>query len=47
VQLGWAYQGCMFVYEAGSEWYEHYQHLRELSDEGGFMIDEPDQDEER
>jgi hypothetical protein len=48
VQLGWAYQGCVFVYEAGAEWYEHYQHLRELADDGGgFMIDEPDQDEER
>ncbi len=48
VQLGWAYQGCMFVYEAGTEWYEHYQRLRELADDsGGFMIDEPGQDEER
>jgi hypothetical protein len=48
VQLGWAYQGCVFVYEAGSEWYDHYQRLRELADDvGGFMIDEPDQDEER
>ncbi len=48
MQLGWAYQGCVFVYEAGTEWYEHYQQLRELADDaGGFMIDEPDQDEER
>lgn len=48
VQLGWAYQGCVFVYEAGTEWYEHYQRLRELADDvGGFVIDEPDQDEER
>ena len=48
VQLGWAYQGCMFVYEAGTEWYDHYQHLRELADDvGGFMLDEHDQDEER
>jgi hypothetical protein len=47
VQLGWAYQGCMFVFEAGTEWYGHYQHLRELSDDaGGFMIDEPGADEE-
>ncbi len=46
VQLGWAYQGCVFVYEAGTEWYERFQQLRELADEsGGFMIDEPDQDE--
>ena len=44
VQLGWAYQGCVFVYEAGTEWYEHYQHLRELADDsGGFMIDETGQ----
>ncbi len=48
VQLGWAYQGSVFVYEAGTEWYDHYQHLRELADDvGGFVIDEPDQDEER
>jgi hypothetical protein len=47
LQLGWAYQGCMFVYEAGTEWYEHYQHLRELADDsGGFMIDETGTDEE-
>jgi hypothetical protein len=46
VQLAWAYQGCMFVYEAGTEWYEHYQHLRELADDsGGFLIDEQDPDE--
>jgi hypothetical protein len=47
VQLAWAYEGCMFVYEAGTEWYEHYQHLRELADDsGGFLIDETGQDEE-
>ena|SRR5271165_756057 len=48
VQLGWAYQGSMFVYEAGTEWYDHYQRLRELAEDvGGFMIDEIDPDEER
>ncbi len=48
VQLGWAYQGCVFVYETATEWYDHYQRLRELADDaGGFMIDETDQDEER
>lgn len=47
VQLAWAYQGCMFVYEAATEWYEHYQHLRELVDDsGGFLIDETGHDEE-
>ena len=48
VQLGWAYQGCMFIYEAGTEWYDHYQHLRELADDvAGFMLDEHDPDEDR
>ena len=48
LQLGWAHQGCVFVYEASTEWYDHYQRLRELADDvGGFVIDEPDQDEER
>ena len=48
IQLGWAHQGCMFVFELGTEWYDHYQRLHELSDDvGGFMIDEPDQDDDR
>src|SRR5262245_32889021 len=48
VQLGCAYQGTIFLYEASTEWYDNYQRLRELADDvGGFMIDEPDQDEER
>lgn len=47
VQLGWAYQGCLFLYETGTEWYDHYQHLRELSqDLSGLTIDEPDQEDE-
>jgi hypothetical protein len=47
VQLGWAYQGTIFLYEASTKWYERYQHLLELADEfGGMTIDEPDQDDE-
>jgi len=47
VQLGWAHQGSIFLYEANTEWYERYQHLLEVSDEfGGLTMDEPDQDEE-
>lgn len=47
VQLGWAYQGSMFLYEANTEWYDRYQHLLEVSEDfGGITIDEPDQDEE-
>ena len=47
VQLGWAYQGCMFLYDANTEWYDRYQRMLELSEDfGGIPIDEPDQDEE-
>jgi hypothetical protein len=47
LQLGWAYQGSMFLCEVSTEWYERYQRLLEVSDEfGGLTIDEPDQDEE-
>ena len=41
VQMGWAYQGSMFLYEASTEWYEQYQHLLEFSEEiGGFTLGE-------
>ncbi len=47
LQLGWAYQGSMFLCEVSTEWYERYQHLLDVSDEfGGLTLDEPDQDEE-
>ena len=47
LQLGWAYQGSMFLCEVNTEWYEKYQRLLEVSDEfGGLTMDEPDQDEE-
>ena len=47
LQLGWAYQGSMFLCEVSTEWYDRYQHLLEVSDEfGGLTMDEPDQDEE-
>jgi hypothetical protein len=47
VQLGFAYQGVMMVYETSTDWYDHYQHLSELSEDfGGIPIDEPGQDEE-
>ena len=47
VQLGWPYQGVLFLYEASSGWYERYQHLLDLVDERSITIDEPDQDDER
>src|SRR6202011_1301197 len=47
VQLGFAHQGIMMVYEASTEWYDHYQRLLELSEDfGGIPIDEPDKEEE-
>jgi hypothetical protein len=47
VQLGWAYQGCIFLFEANATWYERYQRMVDLSDDfGGIPIDEPGSDEE-
>ena len=47
VQLGWAYQGSMFLCEVSTEWYDRYQRLLELSEDfGGIPIDESDPDEE-
>jgi hypothetical protein len=41
VQLGFAHQGVMWIYEASTDWYERYQHLLELADDlGGIPIDE-------
>jgi len=48
VQLGWPYQGVLFLHETANEWYERYQRLLDLAEEcGGIPIDEPDQDDER
>lgn len=47
LQLGWAYQGTIFVYEVSTQWYDRYQRLVDIADEvGGIIIDEPDQDDE-
>jgi hypothetical protein len=47
VQLGWAYQGSMFLYEANTEWYDRYQRLLELTEDfGGIPIDEPGPDDD-
>ena len=49
VQLGWPYQGTVFLFESSTEWYDRYQRLLDVAEEyGGIMIDEPDdKDEER
>jgi maltose-binding protein MalE len=46
IQLGFAYQGVMFVHENSTEWYERYQQLQEFADDFGDMIFEDDEDEE-
>jgi hypothetical protein len=47
LQLGWSYQGTMFLCEVSTDWYDRYQRLLEVSEDfGGIPIDEPDQDDE-
>jgi hypothetical protein len=47
VQLGFAHQGVMMVYESSTEWYERYQHVLELTEDfGGIPMDEPGPDDE-
>jgi hypothetical protein len=47
LQLGFAFQGVMMLYEASTDWYEHYQRLIEVSEDfGGIAIDESGGDEE-
>jgi len=46
VQLGFAHQGIMMIYEASTPWYERYQGILEMADDfAGLPIDEPDDDE--
>lgn len=46
IQIGYPYQGLMFIFEVSTDWYDRYQRLLDLADEVGLMIDEPDQDDE-
>jgi hypothetical protein len=47
VQLGFAFQGVMMIYEASTEWYDHYQRLVEVSEDfGGIAIDGSGADDE-
>jgi hypothetical protein len=39
VQLGFAHQGIMMIFEATTEWYMRYQHLVEAFEEMGIPID--------
>lgn len=47
IQLGFAHQGIMMVYEVSTEWNERYQGLLEMAEEfGGIPIDGSGFDEE-
>jgi hypothetical protein len=47
VQIGWPYQGVLFIFEVSTDWYDRYQRLLDLAEECGGITIEPDQDEER
>jgi hypothetical protein len=46
LQLGFAHQGVMFLFEIATEWYDRFQDLLETAtDFGGIVVDDRDQDE--
>jgi len=43
LQLGFAHQGVMFLFETSTEWYEQFQELIEtVTDLGGIVVDDHD-----
>jgi hypothetical protein len=47
VQLGFAHNGVVLIFEAATEWYQRYQRLQEIAEDfGGIPIDGPDQDDD-
>ncbi|HEV2620365.1 MAG TPA: hypothetical protein VGU23_10560 [Acidobacteriaceae bacterium] len=45
LQLGFAHQGVMFLFETSTEWYERFQELIEtVTDLGGIVVDDNDED---
>jgi hypothetical protein len=46
LQLGFAHQGVMFLYEAATEWYDQFQELMEtVSELGGLVVDDGDEND--
>jgi hypothetical protein len=46
LQLGFAHQGVMFVFEVATDWYDRFQDLLEtVSEFGGIVLDDGDSDE--
>jgi len=47
VQLGFAHQGAIFLYEVSTEWYDRYQHVLDTAEAiGGLLIEEDDENED-
>ena len=45
LQLGFAHQGVMFLFETSTDWYEQFQELIEtVTDLGGMVLDDHDHD---
>ena len=46
LQLGFAHQGVMFLFEVATDWYDSFQNLMEtVTDLGGIVVDNHDSDE--
>jgi hypothetical protein len=46
LQLGFAHQGVMFIFEVATEWYDSFQSLMEtVTDLGGIIVDNHGSDE--
>ncbi len=45
LQLGFAHQGVMFLFETATEWYDNFQELMEsVAELGGIVVDDHDED---
>ncbi|RZU43513.1 hypothetical protein [Edaphobacter modestus] len=46
LQLGFAHQGIMFLFEVATDWYDSFQDLMEtVTDLGGIVVDDREKDE--
>jgi hypothetical protein len=46
LQLGFAHQGVMFLFEVATDWYDSFQDLMEtITDFGGIVVDDHENDE--
>ena len=46
LQLGFAHQGIMFLFEVATDWYDSFQDLMEtVTDLGGIVVDDHEKDE--